>query len=91
MALPVLQQGSQGEDVRFLQQLLISYGISGFIGPIIPFDADFGPLTKLAVESYQTAYTNQAIPGIDPLVVDGVVGKFTWRALGDGVIRKLNC
>ena len=46
MALPVLKEGSKGEDVRFLQQLLISYGLSGFIGPIIPFDADFGPLTK---------------------------------------------
>lgn len=91
MALPLLKQGSKGEDVRFLQQLLIAYGLSGFIGPIIPFDADFGPLTKGAVEAYQTAYNALGIPGVDPLVVDGEVGKFTWRALGDGVIRRRNC
>ena len=87
MTLPVLKQGSKGEDVRFLQQLLISFGLKGFIPLIIPFDSDFGPLTKSAVEAYQTAYNNLSIPGIDPLLVDGVVGKVTWRALGDGVIR----
>ena len=55
----VLQQGSQGNDVKTLQQILI-----GLYGPPIPdefewtavgfaVDGDFGPKTKTAVEFFQ--------------------------------------
>lgn len=68
--MPVLQSGTSGEAVRFLQQLLICYGYmtSDY------FDAKFNAATKSAVQDFQ-AYRN--------LKADGVVGQMTWRALGD--------
>src|SRR4051794_14891793 len=64
---PTLEQGSQGDWVTYLQQLLEQAGYSP--GTV---DGDFGPATLQAVESFQAAN------GLD---VDGVVGPATWAAL----------
>jgi peptidoglycan hydrolase-like protein with peptidoglycan-binding domain len=67
---PTLQQGSQGEWVTYLQQLLEQAGFSP--GTV---DGIFGPATQQAVESFQTA---------NGLQVDGIVGPATWTALTGG-------
>jgi hypothetical protein len=64
---PTLQQGSQGEWVTYLQQLLQQAGFS-----LDAVDGTFGPATLQAVESFQAA---QGLP------VDGIVGPETWAAL----------
>ena len=67
MQVRVLSEGCKGYDVRTLQWVL-----NGWIGIGLVGDADFGPLTKEAVEAFQRrlGYT-----------VDGIVGAQTWRGL----------
>src|SRR5829696_2456853 len=64
---PTLQQGSSGEAVKELQRALKRAGFDP--GPI---DGDFEPVTAAAVRSFQAARG---------LVVVGIVGPQTWRAL----------
>jgi hypothetical protein len=64
---PTLRRGSNGSDVRFLQQKLKGLGYDP--GPI---DGDFGPRTEGAVKDFQAARG---------LSADGIVGKQTWGAL----------
>jgi peptidoglycan hydrolase-like protein with peptidoglycan-binding domain len=63
----VLSEGCKGYDVRTLQWVL-----NGWNGIGLVIDADFGPLTKEAVVTFQKrlGYT-----------MDGVVGAQTWRGL----------
>jgi peptidoglycan hydrolase-like protein with peptidoglycan-binding domain len=67
--MPLIKQGDCGEAVRFVQQILICYGYLTSKS----FDAEFGPVTEKAVKAFQTE---------NKLLVDGIVGKQTWRALG---------
>lgn len=69
---PLLKNGSRGEDVRRLQEILKQLGFDP--GPI---DGIFGPKTEAAVKAFQKKYG---------LVVDGIVGPQTWRKLAE-VIR----
>ena len=62
-----LMEGSEGEEVTYLQQLLNSKSRA-----TIPVDGDFGPSTKQMVEIYQRNHG---------LVVDGIVGPQTWSSL----------
>ena len=64
--MPVLNIGMAGEAVAFLQKFLVAYGYS------LAVDGQFGPQTQQAVRNFQSSQI---------LVVDGVVGKFTWRAI----------
>ncbi len=65
----LLQKGSQGEEVRLLQQKLVSLGYSvGSAGA----DGDFGQGTYNAVVKFQSDHG---------LLVDGVVGDGTWAAM----------
>lgn len=64
---PELQEGSEGEWVSHLQQLLEAAGYSP--GAI---DGKFGPKTEAAVKAYQEAFE---------LTVDGIVGPQTWGQL----------
>ncbi|MGA9382226.1 MAG: peptidoglycan-binding domain-containing protein [Phormidium sp.] len=73
--MPVLQAGTSGEAVRFLQQLLICYGYMTSDN----FNANFNEVTKSAVKSFQANHGLKA---------DGVVGKMTWRALGDACANR---
>ena len=69
ITLHVLEKGSEGNEVKTLQRLLISLGYScGKSG----IDGDFGTATDKAVKKFQTD---------KGLEVDGVVGKNTWTAL----------
>ncbi|KAF3889222.1 MULTISPECIES: peptidoglycan-binding domain-containing protein [Nostocales] len=73
-SLPTLENGSQGEDVRYLQRILncLEYGS-------VATDGKFGPQTENAVKQFQGNYP--------PLAVDGIVGQQTWwqiiRAFAD--------
>ena len=70
--MPLVKQGSSGEAVRKLQQLLNATGAS------LEEDGSFGPATDAAVRSYQKAHG---------LEVDGEVGPKTWGRLSmDDVI-----
>ncbi|WP_239405249.1 peptidoglycan-binding protein [Frankia sp. Cj3] len=63
--MPLLKEGSTGEVVSRLQQILENGGFSP--GPV---DGNFGPRTRAAVEAFQSN------AGLSP---DGVVGDFTWQ------------
>lgn len=64
-----LRYGSQGEDVKVLQRILLAYGLDlGSYG----VDGKFGRLTLRAVRAFQKA---------QGLAVDGIVGKYTWERL----------
>ena len=67
MQLRVLSEGCKGYDVQAVQFL-----VNHYTGLTLAVDADFGPLTKEAVEAFQRrlGYT-----------VDGIVGAQTWRGL----------
>ena len=64
--LPTVSFGSSGITVRILQRLLIAHGYG------MRVDGVFGPLTEAAVKAFQNRRS---------LLVDGIVGKQTWRAL----------
>jgi peptidoglycan hydrolase-like protein with peptidoglycan-binding domain len=64
---PTLREGSSGDDVIYLQQLLNKKGRA-----TIAVDGDFGSETKQMVEIYQRNHG---------LVVDGIVGPQTWSSL----------
>src|SRR5215216_7579352 len=64
---PTLQEGSSGEPVEELQRALKRAGFDP--GPI---DCDFRSVTAAAVRAFQHARG---------LVVNGIIGPPTWRAL----------
>jgi peptidoglycan hydrolase-like protein with peptidoglycan-binding domain len=64
---PTLMEGSQGDDVIYLQQMLNKKSRA-----TIAVDGDFGSETKQMVEIYQRNHE---------LVVDGIVGPQTWSSL----------
>jgi hypothetical protein len=66
---PMLRQGSVGDSVREMQELLVRHGAA--IDP----DGQFGSLTRRAVVDFQRG------AGLD---ADGIVGKLTWGALNAG-------
>ena len=63
-----ISQGATGPTVRWLQYLLVRRTLS-----YNQIDGSFGPVTKTAVEQFQSE---------DHLTVDGIVGPVTWGALG---------
>ncbi len=65
---PTISQGATGPVVRWAQYLLVRRTLSDS-----QIDGIFGPVTKAAVEEFQT-YRH--------LAVDGIVGPVTWAALG---------
>lgn len=65
--ITILRKGDKGSAVLYLQQMLLSY-----LYPIKLLDGVFGSETENAVNEFQRE---------NGLVVDGIVGKNTWRAL----------
>jgi peptidoglycan hydrolase-like protein with peptidoglycan-binding domain len=65
---PTISEGAAGPTVRWAQYLLVRRTLS-----YNQIDGIFGPVTKTAVEQFQS-YSN--------LATDGVVGPATWAALG---------
>lgn len=71
---PTLRQGNQGNKVRMLQIYLNEYGYN------LNVDGIFGGGTLNAVRSFQNN---------NGLVVDGIVGRNTWRALLNDNLREV--
>jgi peptidoglycan hydrolase-like protein with peptidoglycan-binding domain len=69
MAEPTLERGSEGQDVKDLQEALIELDFK----PGEP-DGKFGIFTDTAVRAFQAWAT---------LVQDGIVGPLTWEKLDD--------
>jgi peptidoglycan hydrolase-like protein with peptidoglycan-binding domain len=69
MAEPTMERGSQGPDVKDLQEALIALAFKP--GEV---DGVFGVLTESAVKSFQSWAT---------VTADGVVGPTTWEKLDD--------
>ena len=67
-SLPTLRKGSNGDDVKLLQEALNKAGFD--CGAV---DGIFGKNTKKAVEAYQKSRGLKA---------DGIVGRQTWTSLG---------
>ena len=65
-SLPILRRGSQGKDVKYLQQRLNLVSFS------LKIDGIFGMRTEAAVKEFQKK---------NGLVVDGIVGPQTWSTL----------
>jgi peptidoglycan hydrolase-like protein with peptidoglycan-binding domain len=70
--LPIIENGSRGEWVRYCQNLL---NARLFGGESIWVDGQFGIKTELAVRQFQT---------MKLLKIDGKVGDETWLALEAG-------
>jgi peptidoglycan hydrolase-like protein with peptidoglycan-binding domain len=69
MPIPAtISEGATGPTVRWAQYLLVRRTLSDD-----QIDGIFGPVTKSAVEQFQTD---------NGLAVDGIVGPATWAALG---------
>ncbi len=68
---PTVRNGSRGQAVTMLQQLLTDFGYDP--GGI---DGEFGPDTESAVREFQTDLADIG------LEIDGIVGQRTWAALG---------
>jgi hypothetical protein len=73
-----LRMGSQNPEVRYLQRLLNNALVRDTGFTMLDEDSVFGRLTDTAVRRFQGGYT----AGATRLVVDGVAGANTWRALG---------
>ncbi len=71
---PVLKEGSRGDDVVYLQRILIDLGYLTGVA-----DGVFGPRTKDAVKAFQKAYG---------LTNDGIVGRLTWNKLEEVSAQK---
>lgn len=72
--LPVLKKGSDGEEVKTVQRLLIAMGhkMISASGKEYSDDGSFGGATELAVKAFQED---------NGLSVDGSVGKATWNKI----------
>lgn len=71
-----LRNGSDGEDVKALQTILVELGYDlGRWG----CDGDFGDCTEMAVKVFQREHQ---------LTADGVVGEKTWTALDQAMARE---
>ena len=69
MSRSQIQYGSQGDDVKYLQETLNKNGYN------LTVDGIFGTNTQNAVKEYQKKYG---------LTVDGIVGNNTWASLTGG-------
>lgn len=74
----VLNTGSQGDSVRFIQSYLNA--VNSYIGagwPVLTVDGIYGSMTKQVVKNFQTRYN---------LAADGIVGANTWAF----IVRRFN-
>lgn len=77
-----VQRGSRGDAVRGVQVEFVFRDQSGLPGHALQVDGVFGPRTEAAVRGFQ-----QALATDHPeVVVDGIVGPVTWRALVSGML-----
>ncbi len=72
-----VQQGSTGDAVRGVQEVMKFHDQSDGEGPPVQVDGIFGPRTDAFVRGFQTAVGTTS---------DGIVGPITWRALVSGML-----
>jgi murein L,D-transpeptidase YcbB/YkuD len=72
-----VQNGSTGDAVRGVQEVMKFHDQSGGEGPPIHVDGIFGPQTEAWVRGFQTAVGTAS---------DGIVGPITWRAMVSGML-----
>ena len=72
-----VRQGSTGDAVRGVQEVMKFHDQSGGEGPPIHLDGIFGPQTEHFIRGFQEALG---------ITHDGVVGSVTWRALVSGML-----
>jgi peptidoglycan hydrolase-like protein with peptidoglycan-binding domain len=92
--LPTLREGDSGDTVRFLEQLLASIywygqrpGYPTLITTIVTLDAKYDNQCKQIITEFQQNY-NATFPYPSPdIVVDGITGPQTWKALGDAIFK----
>jgi len=72
-----VKQGSTGDAVRGVQEVIKFHDQSGGEAPPIQIDGIFGPRTDGFVRGFQTAVGTAS---------DGIVGPITWRALVSGML-----
>jgi peptidoglycan hydrolase-like protein with peptidoglycan-binding domain len=77
-----VQRGSRGDAVRGVQEEFVYRDQSGHPGHALQVDGVFGPRTDAAVRSFQEALALDH----PEVVVDGIVGPVTWRALVSGML-----
>ncbi len=77
-----VRRGSEGDAVRGVQEEFAFRDLSGLPGHGLAVDGIFGPRTEEAVRGFQQAVHADA----PEVVVDGVVGPVTWRALVSGML-----
>ena len=77
-----VRKGDQGDAVRGVQEEFQFRNLSGDPSKGLQIDGIFGPKTDEAVRGFQ-----QALHADYPeVVVDGIVGPTTWRALVSGML-----
>jgi peptidoglycan hydrolase-like protein with peptidoglycan-binding domain len=77
-----VQQGSQGDAVRGVQEEFQFRNLSGDPANGPQVDGIFGPVTDASVRGFQQALSLD-IPAV---TVDGIVGPVTWQALVSGML-----
>ncbi len=77
---------SKGPAVAYLQYLLTSYNYGEILGPS-GVNGNYSLTTKTAVTKFQEDRNKVSDVNPPQLVVDGIVGRDTWRALGDNFYR----
>jgi peptidoglycan hydrolase-like protein with peptidoglycan-binding domain len=77
-----VRQGSRGDAVRGVQEEFQFRNLSGDPGTGLQIDGIFGPKTDAAVRGFQKALSRD----FPEVVVDGIVGPVTWRALVSGML-----
>lgn len=75
--LPVLREGSKGEEVKTVQRLLNEMNYRDQNGNRLEVDGSFGSKTDFAIRQFQNDYRGK----YGRLTVDGVIGANTWEAL----------
>ena len=75
--LPVLREGSKGEEVKTVQRLFNEMGYRDQNGNRLEVDGHFGSKVAFAVRCFQTDYRGK----FGRLTVDEVIGANTWKAL----------
>jgi peptidoglycan hydrolase-like protein with peptidoglycan-binding domain len=77
-----VRRGSEGDAVRGVQEEFRFRDLSGDPSQGLPVNGIFGPRTEAAVRGFQEALALD----FPEVVVDGIVGPVTWRALVSGML-----
>ena len=77
-----MRKGDKGDAVRGVQEEFQYRNLSGDPNQGPQIDGIFGPRTDGAVRGFQQALSHEYAE----VVVDGIVGPITWRALVSGML-----